>query len=310
MSSSIGSTMFRKAYDFETSLYAMTTFNGEKIFGGSFWDRKNIPYEEVDTGKIDGLLRIPSRDREIVVPHMVYGLETIDDTLYVGMKSGDVTHLLLDKDMNIIKQVSDDLSKGIYNVVKDEDHLVCTTRSGHLIKLDKNLNKVKTVKISEDSRLWSLDKARQGYICGTYQGKIAFVDKDFETQHTFDLETLYEEDERLQDGYGPSAWGVYADTFPIVVDRWGGITFFDNQGNVAKHEKVEDFSFCNVTKWKNELFLGDRYGRLVRYDDGNVEVVKEHKPKTQKENAAWLVTVEDDDLYTCFSDGQVVKSRI
>lgn len=303
--------MFRKEYDFDTSLYAMTTFNGEKIFGGSFWDRKNIPYEEVDTGKIDGLLRIPSGDREITVPYMVYGLETIDDKLYVGMKSGDVTHLLLDKDMNIIKQVSDNLSEGIYNVVKDEDHLVCTTRSGHLIKLDKNLNKVKTVKISEDFRLWSLDKTRQGYICGTYQGRIALVNKDFEVKHTFDLSTLYGNDDRLEEGFGPSAWGAYADeTSTIMVDRWGGITWFDKKKRVVKRELFTTFSFCNVTKWNNNLFLGDRYGRLVRYDDRELDVVKEHKPKTQKENAAWLVTVEDDDLYTCFSDGQVVKSRI
>lgn len=286
--------------DLPTSVYAALMVDEALWLGGSEWDRRNTLYEDIDADDILG--RLWTGQETMRLPNMVYCLLRINGDVYVGMKRSP-THMLLDTKGRVKRRCEDDVSDGVYNAVRDADSIVCATRSGDIIRLEHESFTVTNRRSLTDSRLWALEKTPGGFVCGDYDGRVFCVNDSFDTVASADLRELHD-DERLAEGFGPSAWDavVRGDNI-VMVDRWGGVTTLSLELDVVDFD-TSGYSFTTVTSYDDTLVFGDRYGRLLSYDE-SFGVIAKHEPTKQKENAIWCLNHVSAGIVACFADGQV-----
>jgi hypothetical protein len=246
---------------------------------------------------------------------MVYSILVLPgNRFFIGCKSEKETLNIFDEDFNLIKTRNDNSSKGIYEVDFYKNRIIFATRTGMLKSVDSNnLGEINSIKLTQEgTRLWSvkIDKKKKLIYTGDYDGNLYVLDLNFELKKKLNLNKFYKKDKKLDEGFGPSLWGIeiYKDKL-LLAHRWGEILVVDRDLKLEKRIKFnQDISNINFLN-KNILLVGTRRGDLFTYDfrtDKKSKIIS-IKPSLQKENSIWGIDQGKKELLVSFADGNLIK---
>lgn len=310
--------------DFQTSVYAVAEVGALLFVGGSDWNRREVPYTKELAEESRGLLYRLRRekdgfvvDKKIYFPSMVYSLVDLgDDRIFVGCKNRNNALNVINTEGEILKAKNDESGGGVYNAMLDShrSEIIVTTRHGKLEFVDANSLEIKeSIQLSsKDTRLWSLkfDEKSDVIYVGDYDGVLYILRRDNSSLDLkkLDLKSIYSGDERLNDGFGPSLWGLEnIDEQIIAGTRWGDVFFLTTDLSIDRGVEVGEGVTCLEFLNDKEILIGTRYGKLFVLDltDYKLEEIKQIEPTLQKENAIWGMGAGNEGVWCCFADGNV-----
>lgn len=309
-----------KTLNFRTSVYSAAEMHGKMFVGGSDWDRRKTLYSEKVAKESKGILHIMNqkgnKENKVYLPSMIYSLIPLpENKLFLGCKSQEKTLNIVDKNGKILLYKNDNVGRGVYQVENDKNkkELLVATREGFLEIFDYKLKLKNKIRLSERGvRLWSVKKDfKEGNIyCGDYKGNLFVLKRNpLQLIKKIDLKNYYKEDPRLNKGFGPSLWGIeLMEDYLVLGHRWGDLIFLDKKSFRIKKRINLGKDISTLRKFSDNMAIGTRQGYLYFFSLEKEEIIKtvQVKPSLQKENAVWGLDVNNNKLFSSFSDGKVV----